>query len=70
MKKNIYMTLVIIIGLIFATLAHWSSRIYACNQIYPLATRPMVRDIGSQCKVFAIVDSILGHPDRKYNIFY
>jgi len=69
-KKILTWISLIIIVLIIGALSIWSERIYACNISYPVETRPKIYDISSPCKVWAIVDKILGHPDRKFNAFY
>ncbi len=70
MKKFLYISSLVIVAVVGGAIINWSSRIYTCTPDYPVENRPAIKNIRSQCQVWSIVDSLFGHPDRKYNIFY
>jgi hypothetical protein len=70
MKNFLKYFLITVVSIVFGFFANWATSIYGCNEIYPLETRPPIKEIRFGCEFWAVIDSILGHPDRKYNMFY
>lgn len=71
-RKFTYGVLLALSIFILGSLAIWSKYIWTCNTFrywHPDNTEERQK-IDSRCAVWDVVDKVLGHPDRKYNIFH